>query len=299
LTPQGHIEGALTVTDAAIADGSITIDEINANFVFSNVSAPFAPTTFTSAQFQFFSLNFGELYIDRSSGLILTTPYSLSAHDAGTGQSMSFSPTGIGVISGVASTSATTPWTLTGGGPGAVSGIPGGGSSDTITYTFATSDADTPAPGRLNGSFAVPKAAIADGVITFADIISANFSITDPTPPYVAITLTRENFSPSFYGPNSSPEVHVDPVTGVFLHDFYLSSGGVHLFPHRYLVFTAPYVSVRPEGRGQLTVTITGAGSPTGVATPAAVPALHPLALALMLALFGLIGARVLRRRNG
>lgn len=47
LTPQGRLDGAFTVTEAEIADGSISVGEGSLNFTLSNVGAPFAPTTFS------------------------------------------------------------------------------------------------------------------------------------------------------------------------------------------------------------------------------------------------------------
>lgn len=229
--------------------------------------------------------------------------FGFAATDKETGQKLFMTTHNIGVSQGFVRTLAETPMIITGAGPGAGGGIPGGGSAATITYTFNTSTAASLA-GRLSGSFVVPRAAIGDGILTFSEITAANFSLSDTQPPYTPITHTLADFTPRISGPDRSREVRVDPATGVFLHDFFLSMGRpgtttvIELFPHRFLAFAPSVISPPASARGQGGFTVTGYVAPAGGTPPVALPLLHPLALAALLALVMLAGLRLLWQRR-
>ena len=302
LTPQGRLDGAFSVTEAAIADGSITAGDLSVNFVLSNVSAPFTATTFTTAELSptIFTINFGEIYVERSSGQVMSGDFSMSATDVETGQMLGMTTHGIGVRSGADGTGVSTPLIISGGGTGAGGGVPGGGPGVNLVYTFTTSVA-APGAGRLSGAFVLPRAAIADGIITFADLISADFALSDAQPPYTPQTLTLANFDSKFFVAGDTQQVRVDPVSGAFLHDFWLragiAGGELHLFPHRYVAKRGPSMAAA-DGRGQGGFTITGSGGGGGGATPVELTALHPVALAALAALLALLATRLRRRRH-
>jgi len=293
----GRLAGAFTVTEAGIADGSITLGDISANFVLSDVSPPHIATTFTTPEWSptIYTIIFGEIYVERSSGAIMSGDFYMSANDVETGQTLGLTTHSIGVSSGPAGIGIQTPLIVSGGGAGAGGGGPGGGPGANITYTFAATSLPVPPAGQLNGSFSVSRAAIADGIITRADIIAANFALTGSVPPYSPGIFTLADLG-NFSGPGMTPEIRVDPVTGALRHDFWMTMGNIHLFPHHYIVFPGAVVSAG-SGRGDLSLTVSG-GDPAGGATPVELATLHPLALAAIAALLALIGAALLRRQR-
>lgn len=305
---QGRLTGSFTATEAAIADGILTADELTANFVLSNTAAPFAPAEFTPPEFDDFLLTveYGDLHVDRSSGEPYSDIFGWNAVDSSTGQRLFLSLIGVEIYptsSFANGVQVRRRPTVSGGGPGAGGG-PGGGPGNDITYTFRTTQ---PASlgGTLNGALVVPKAAIADGTIAFADLTSANFTLSDATAPFTSKTFTLADFRPRFITPGATDQIRVDPVSGAFLHDFQITAATpgtnlttLELYPHRYAVW--PDSGLRPTSRGLGSFTVSGGGAPVGGGTtPVELPALDPLALlalALLLVLF-VVRARVPAQR--
>ena len=304
LTPQGRVTGSLVTTDAYVRDGILSAEELTPNFTLSDTAAPFAAAAFTPAEFAELidTVHNGEIYVDRVSGEIYSGNFTWRASDLSTGQTLSVSTDRVRVQSGSPAqfAEAAALLTVSGGGTGAVSGGPGGGPGADITYTYETTTA-APQAGAIRGSFVVPKSAIADGLLSFDEITSANFVLPDATAPYTQTTFTLVDLGPRFWTPRDTGSIRVDPVTGVFLHDFMLPAnypGGsrkaLELFPHRYEVW-------RPDGlnwtRGVAQFVVSGGGSVSG-ALPVALPALRLPALAMLALLLVLFAAGWPRARQ-
>lgn len=299
--PHGTITGALTATESAIADGILRADEFGAQFTLAQTTTPYQAAEFdTSELWQSLSSPFyGEIYVDRVSGKILSGDFIWGATDTLTGQAISGTMYHLQIGAGGGAETIETPLTVSGGGFGAGGGGPGGGTGQNITYAFATTSA-APLAGTLTGSLVVPKAAIADGRLVFGELLSATFTLSGGPAPFAAATYTLGNFSPTFLGPAGSAEVLVDPVSGAFLHDFMLLADSpgknqppLRLFPHRFDAYDGPSVQ-----SGQGIFTVSGGGSVTGTTTPVPTPTLHPTALAVLaLMLLAIAQSARLRRR--
>lgn len=305
LTPQGQLTGSFRTTDAYVGDGIVTAEELTADFTFSNASAPFAPAQFAPAEFAeriITTGDTGEIYVDRVSGEPYAGLIYWRATDTSTGQVLTLGPNFVRVdsdASATQSTQAQTPLTVSGGGSGAISGGPGGGPGNDITYTYRTT---TPAQqaNAVQGSFVVNRAAIVDGLLTFDEVLSADFTMPDATAPFAPTTFTRADFVPRFATPRDTGAIRVDPVTGVFQHDFMLSANypgtsnkALDLFPHRYAVWRPSGLPSSVRGFGNFTAS--GGGGVNGSAPPVATPALHPLAILALAGLLALLAARGLR----
>lgn len=302
LAPQGRISGAFRTTDAYVIDGILSAEELKANFDFSDASAPFAPAQFTPPEFAeliITTANTGEIYVDRVSGVPYAGFILWRATDTATGQILTLGPDFVRVHTGASSTHMTeaqVPLRVTGGGTGAISGGPGGGPGENFTYTFRTTVPAQQARA-VEGSFVVGRSALADGLLTFDEILTADFTMPDATAPFAPTTFTRADFIPRFATPGDTGTIRVDPARGTFLHDFMLSARypdssvkALDLFPHRYAVWRSSGVPDSVRGSGNFTVSggaVTGTG---GVVAEA--PALHPMALLVLAALLMLCAAR-------
>lgn len=305
--PHGTVTGALTATEAAIADGILTADELSLQFTLAQTTSPYQPVEFSTSELiaPLTSPFYGEIYVDRVSGALLSGDFIWRAVDTLTGQRIGGTTHNLAINEiGGNGESIETPLIISGGGYGAGGGGPGGGPGENITYTFATKTA-APLAGTLTGSLVVPKAAIADGRLVFSELLSANFTLSGGPAPFGAATYTLANFSSAFFGPafagtNDFRAVRVDPVSGAFLHDFMLlayppgaDQPPLRIFPHRFDAYFASTVQ-----RGQGAFIVSGGGAPGGtVPAPVPTPTLHPLALAV-LALMLLIAAQMARIRR-
>jgi hypothetical protein len=307
---QAQLTGSMRTTEAAIADGILTADELTADFVFSNPPAPFAPAQFTPSEFddELLTIYGPELYVDRSSGEPYAQIAGWFATDDETGQRLFVSLPTVAVYLDhdmSAGLTAHVPLTVSGGGPGAGGGGPGGGPGDDITYAYSTT---LPAGqgGTLSGSFVIPKAAIADGTIVFTDITAANFELSGATPPFASRTITLADFRPMFLSPGNTGQVRVNPVSGAFLHDFQITAVApgtnqttLELFPHRFVVWPETAAPPSARSRGQGNFTVSGGGGPTGSgATAVPVPALNAFALAALASMLTLLAARTRRAKQ-
>ncbi|HJU38835.1 MAG TPA: hypothetical protein VJ724_04630, partial [Tahibacter sp.] len=90
LAPQGRLSGSFVVTEADIADGTLTGPEMaaRANFSFTDAAAPLQPATFTPTEFgtYVYSPYYGEIYVDRVSGEPYAGLIEWRATDTSTGQ---------------------------------------------------------------------------------------------------------------------------------------------------------------------------------------------------------------------